>query len=51
VRHAMGITNLLLNDPNWKLIYLDGTRASFVRRTNETERVPEEDISKNEYIS
>ncbi len=51
VRHVMGNSNLLLNDPQWKLIYLDGVRASFVLRTNETEQVPELDLEHNPYVT
>lgn len=51
VRHAMGLTNALLNSQEWKLVYLDETRASFVLRTNETENVPEIDLNNNPYIT
>jgi hypothetical protein len=51
VRHAMGLTNALLNSQEWKLVYLDETRASFVLRTNETENVPEIDLKNNPYIT
>jgi hypothetical protein len=47
----MGLTNALLNSQEWKLVYLDETRASFVLRTNETENVPEIDLNNNPYIT
>lgn len=47
IRNNMGLTNMLLNNPSWKPIYLDAIRASFVKRTAETEEVPTFDVLKS----
>lgn len=44
IRNEMGLTNLLLNNPSWKPIYLDAVRASFVRKISATEQIPAFDV-------
>lgn len=44
IRNEMGLTNLLLNSPSWKPIYLDAVRASFVRKISATEQIPAFDV-------
>ena len=46
VRHKMGLTEQLLSSPEWKPIYFNDIRASFVRNTKETASVPEFDVMK-----
>lgn len=44
VKHNMGLTNIILNSAPWKPIYVDATRASFVRKMPSTEDVPTFDV-------
>ncbi|MBW2983485.1 hypothetical protein KY361_00035 [Candidatus Woesearchaeota archaeon] len=50
VEHVMGVGNYLLNSDEWEPIYIDGTRASFVLRNNETKDVPEFDDTNSPYV-